>query len=64
MAGTPAEPPLSGDPSASPREHHGELTAFGEREGPVAVERHVKDDGRSLILYWDVRRAEDPPRPA
>jgi hypothetical protein len=64
MAGTPAEPPDAGDASTSPREHEGELTALREREGPLAVERHVKDDGRALILYWDVRRAEDPPRQA
>jgi hypothetical protein len=24
-----------------------------ERFGPLAVERHVKDDGRALILYTD-----------
>ncbi|MCW3020289.1 MAG: hypothetical protein JWN10_2597 [Solirubrobacterales bacterium] len=64
MAGKPAEPPHSGRASTGPREQHGELTGSGEREGPLAVERHVKDDGRALILYRDVRRAEDAPRPA
>jgi len=64
MAGKPAEPPDSGHASSGPREQDGELAAAGEREGPLAVERHVKDGGRALILYWDTRRAEDPPRPA
>jgi hypothetical protein len=27
-----------------------------ERFGPLAVERHVKDDGRALILYTHVER--------
>jgi hypothetical protein len=27
-----------------------------ERCGPLAVERHVKDDGRALILYTHVER--------
>jgi hypothetical protein len=27
-----------------------------ERFGPLAVERHGKDDGRSLILYTHVER--------
>jgi|GEM_PF-1571831 hypothetical protein len=30
-----------------------------ERVGPVAIARHVKDDGRALILYT---REEQPPR--
>ncbi|MGO9321577.1 MAG: hypothetical protein ACLQBY_12340 [Solirubrobacteraceae bacterium] len=40
MAGKPAEPPPSGHPSE--RE---------ERVGPVVIARHVKDDGRALIVY-------------
>ncbi|MGD0452489.1 MAG: hypothetical protein ABSB69_02730 [Solirubrobacteraceae bacterium] len=40
MAGKPAEPP----PSA-PR------GGQSERTGPVAIARHVKDDGRALIIY-------------
>jgi hypothetical protein len=27
-----------------------------ERSGPVAIERHVKDDGRALILYTHAER--------
>jgi hypothetical protein len=27
-----------------------------ERIGPLAVERHIKDDGRALILYTHDRR--------
>jgi hypothetical protein len=27
-----------------------------ERFGPLAVERHVKDDGRALILYTHAER--------
>jgi hypothetical protein len=70
MAGKPAEPPhpghraageepLSSGEGASQRERYREL----ERTGPVAIARHVKDDGRALILYFDERRTEDP-RPA
>jgi hypothetical protein len=29
-----------------------------ERVGPVAIARHVKDDGRALILYT----RDEPPR--
>jgi hypothetical protein len=28
-----------------------ERRAPGERVGPLAIARHVKDDGRALILY-------------
>ncbi len=59
MAGKPAEPP-----HPSEHEHQPGGEPEFERIGPLAVERHVKDDGRALILYWDVRRAGDPPRPS
>jgi hypothetical protein len=66
MAGKPAEPlhpgqrPAGAEPLAA--DGRGGRPA-GEREhtGPVALERYVKDDGRALILYFDERRAEDPP---
>jgi len=47
MAGKPAEPPPGQEDERERQE---------ERAGPVAVERHVKDDGRALILYCDDRR--------
>jgi hypothetical protein len=52
MAGNPAEgrehgPDGEHEPAAEP-----EL----ERIGPVVIARHVKDDGRALILY-----SEQPP---
>jgi len=64
MAGPAAESPEPGRASTGPRQREAALGMPGEREGPLAVERHVKDDGRALILYWDTRRAEDPQRPA
>jgi hypothetical protein len=67
MAGKPAEPPHPGHrpvaaepPATGVSGDRREL----EQTGPVAIERHVKDDGRALILYFDERRAEDPPRRA
>jgi hypothetical protein len=54
MAGNPAEG----------REHEpgGEAVLGGEPEleriGPVAIARHVKDDGRALILYSEQPRAD------
>jgi hypothetical protein len=35
-----------------------------ERIGPVAIARHVKDDGRALILYSEQPRAEQERPPA
>ena len=46
MAGEPAEPPPPGQPSQSDPQ-----IDAPERTGPVAIARHVKDDGRALILY-------------
>jgi hypothetical protein len=59
-ADAPGAPP-SGDPppptprpsDPSQRDRHARVQ---ERCGPVAIERHVKDDGRSLLLY--TREAE------
>jgi len=69
MAGKPAEPIPPGQRAAGT-----EPLAVGggsggpaderEHSGPVAIERYVKDDGRALILYFDERRTEDPPRQA
>jgi len=33
------------------REPAGERGRSGEHAGPLAITRHVKDDGRALILY-------------
>ena len=46
MAGDPFEPPASGRPSEI-----GQRTDQDEHTGPIAIARHVKDDGRALILY-------------
>jgi hypothetical protein len=63
MAGNPAEPPASDrtsgtDGQADERARDGERGPQDERSGPVAVARHVKDDGRALILYT----RDDAPR--
>jgi hypothetical protein len=53
MAQNPAELP--------PPEQRAEIdpqSGGPERCGPVAIARHVKDDGRALILYT---RVEPPP---
>jgi hypothetical protein len=47
MAGKPPETPPHGKDDVRSRERTDET----ERIGPVAVARHVKDDGRALILY-------------
>jgi len=58
MAGEPAEPPASGDPTEiGQRTRQDERTDQHERTGPVAIARHVKDDGRALILYTRDTRA-------
>ncbi len=54
MASNPSPPPAGtpGEPS--------ELTSDdrpGERYGPVAIERRVKDDGRALILYTRIQES-------
>jgi hypothetical protein len=51
MAGKPAEPTHSGQISKAPCEQDGESTERDERVGPVVIARHIKDDGRVLILY-------------
>jgi hypothetical protein len=44
-------PPASESVGEGRRDEHAK-----ERFGPLAVERHRKDDGRSLILYAHVER--------
>jgi hypothetical protein len=54
MAWKPAERPGSERSKAAAnvgREQRGEARARAERYGPVMIDRHVKDDGRALILY-------------
>jgi hypothetical protein len=46
--------PASANPP--PSEHAGN----GETYGPLAIERDVKEDGRSLLVYTR-RRGADPP---
>jgi hypothetical protein len=55
MARKPAAPPPSSGPSESePHTEHVERPGRRERFGPVSIARHVKDDGRALILYGHV----------
>jgi hypothetical protein len=72
MAGKPSEPARAGRPediggsvapdAAGGRAPRDASDAFGkpaqadERSGPVAIARHLKSDGRALILY-----TRDPP---
>jgi hypothetical protein len=43
------------EPSSAPSSEH---RSEDSRSGPLLIERHRKDDGRSLILYREVN-AED-----
>jgi hypothetical protein len=51
MAGKPGEPTDHGHESDARCEQEGQPASADERSGPVAIARHVKDDGRMLILY-------------
>jgi hypothetical protein len=56
MAGeTPEPPPVGQEPDdehrSAPHERSTEPAREGEHVGPVAIARHVKSDGRALILY-------------
>jgi len=51
MAGEPPAPPPSGAPQRGGRAADGEAQQRDERVGALAIARHVKDDGRALILY-------------
>jgi hypothetical protein len=60
MAGKPAE--------GHEHQPDGEREPGGKREveriGPLAIARHVKDDGRALILYSEQPRIEQERRQA
>ena len=51
MSGKPRDPRSS--PRSTPGSTASEITSgrAGQRTGALAVSRHVKDDGRALILY-------------
>jgi hypothetical protein len=51
MAQNPAEPP-----PLEQRSEIGPQTGAPERSGPLAIARHVKDDGRALLLYTCAER--------
>ena len=51
MAGKPTEPPPAERSGVGRRADGRERERRGERTGPVAITRLVKDDGRALILY-------------
>jgi hypothetical protein len=55
MAEEPTRGPASGGARDTDRGEPGER-ASRERSGPVAVTRHLKDDGRALLLYTRVDR--------
>ena len=57
MARNPADPPSS-ERSTTAHEPSEEPDANGERYEPVALVRHVKDDGRALILYTHAGNGE------
>ncbi len=58
MVGKPAEPPPAGRSEIGWREEEGGHEQRGERVGSVAIARHVKDDGRALILYTHREREQ------
>jgi hypothetical protein len=66
MAGNPAEGREHGpgDEHGPGAEHQPGAEAEPERIGPVAIARHVKDDGRALILYSEAPRPEQERPPA
>ena len=51
MGGNQGEPSSSRQEPVGPPEREGAPPGAGERIGPVAIVRHVKGDGRALILY-------------
>jgi hypothetical protein len=44
------------EPDSPPRPQPGASETDDERVGPVAIARHVKADGRALILYTRAER--------
>ena len=57
MAGKPIDPPPARPSKGARSGERDERLGAGERYGPVAITRLLKDDGRHLILYC---RTEDP----
>jgi len=54
MARKPTPPAANGSGPNDGHERAGETSTPRELAGPVAIARHVKDDGRALILYtWE-----------
>jgi hypothetical protein len=51
MPGKPSEPPRPEHPGAPAAAAESAHEARSEQLGPLAIARHVKDDGRALILY-------------
>jgi hypothetical protein len=56
MTGAPDRDRPASSSCGAPRERGGPVEP-AERFGPLAISRHVKDDGRALILF--TRRRED-----
>jgi hypothetical protein len=57
MAAKPTDAGAGSAPADTPAEREGEGEGVQERYGPLRVERHLKDDGRALIIYT---RPEQP----
>jgi hypothetical protein len=51
MDGKPTLPPSEGSGAEPVADEDGERAGDRERYGPVVIQRHVKDDGRALLLY-------------
>jgi hypothetical protein len=51
MAGNHPTPPPPSDPPRHGSDAQPEASQPAERYGVVSVARHLKDDGRSLLLY-------------
>jgi hypothetical protein len=56
MGGNQGEPANSGQRPVGPHRQDREARDPDEHMGPVAIARHVKADGRALILYTVDRR--------
>ena len=56
MAREPAAPPPSDRPEQGASPGAGEQAQAAERYGPLALARHLKDDGRALLLFTRAER--------
>jgi len=56
MAREPAAPPPSDQPERGARPDSGGGSQAVERYGPLGVARHLKDDGRALLLFTRAER--------